>query len=187
MTDTDDRLIAAAASIGAPLWLTGTFSWWSIPAAAAALAAGFLAFPRHLQLSLSRIASAAVCAGIAYALLFGVIAPSLTPLWISPRVAAAVRADRPCDTTVLASSGFEEPSLVFLVGTDTVLTTVDGVANHLLRDPSCAMGLVMVQQETRLQNMLAAQGKSANRVAEIDGINYSSGQHVSLGLYRLTR
>ena len=177
----------AAASIGAPLWLTGTFSWWSIPAAAAALAAGFLAFPRHLQLSLPRIASAAVCAGIAYALLFGVIAPSLTPLWISPRVAAAVRADRPCDTTVLASSGFEEPSLVFLVGTNTVLTTVDGVANHLLRDPSCAMGLVMVQQEARLQNMLAAQGKSANRVAEIDGINYSSGQRVSLGLYRLTR
>jgi 4-amino-4-deoxy-L-arabinose transferase-like glycosyltransferase len=177
----------AAASIGAPLWLTGTFSWWSIPAAVAALAAGFLAFPRHLQLSLPRIASAAVCAGIAYALLFGVIAPSLTPLWISPRVAAAVRADRPCDTTVLASAGFEEPSLVFLVGTNTVLTTVDGVANHLLGDPSCAMGLVMVQQEARLQNMLAAQGKSANRVAEIDGINYSSGQHVSLGLYRLTR
>ena len=32
-------------------------------------------------------------------------------------------------------------SLVFLVGTKTVLTDVDGVAQHLAADPSCALGL----------------------------------------------
>ncbi|RVA74993.1 glycosyltransferase family 39 protein, partial [Mesorhizobium sp. M7A.F.Ca.US.006.04.2.1] len=129
----------AAVCVGAPIYLTGTFSWWSIPAAAAALAAGYFAFSRQLQVPLSRIGAIAVCAGITYGLLFGVIAPSLKPIWLSPAIEAAVQANRPCDTTVLASAEYHEPSLVFLVGTKTVLTDVDGVAKHLLGDPTCAL------------------------------------------------
>ncbi|MCZ8545233.1 glycosyltransferase family 39 protein [Mesorhizobium qingshengii] len=177
----------AGVGVGAPIYLTGTFSWWSIPAAAAALGAGYFAFSRRLQVPLHRIAAVAVCAGITYALLFGVIAPSLKPVWLSPAIEAAVRANRPCDTTVLASAGFHEPSLVFLVGTKTVLTDVDGVARHLLADPACALALAQVGDEQKLNGLLAAQGKSANRVARIDGLNYSSGDKLSLGLYRVVQ
>ncbi|WP_457150903.1 ArnT family glycosyltransferase [Mesorhizobium sp. P5_C1] len=175
----------AAVCVGAPLYLTGTFSWWSIPAAAAALGAGYLAFSRQLQVPLGRIGAIAVCAGITYALLFGVIAPSLKPIWLSPAIEAAVRANKPCDTTVLASSRFQEPSLVFLVGTKTVLTDVEGVARHLSADPACALALASVEDEQKLTGLLAAQGKSVNRVALIDGLNYSSGDKLSLGLYRV--
>ncbi|MER9948892.1 glycosyltransferase family 39 protein [Mesorhizobium sp. M0047] len=177
----------AAVCIGAPIYLTGTFSWWSIPAAAAALAAGYFAFSRQLQVPLRRIGAIAVCAGITYGLLFGVIAPSLKPIWLSPAVEAAVRANRPCETTVLASAEYHEPSLVFLVGTKTVLTDVDGVARHLLGDPACALALAQVGDEQKLNGLLAAQGKSANRVARIDGLNYSSGDKLSLGLYRVAQ
>ncbi len=177
----------AGVCVGAPIYLTGTFSWWSIPAAAAALGAGYFAFSRRLQVPLRRIVAVAVCAGITYALLFGVIAPSLKPVWLSPAIEAAVRANRPCDTTVLASAGYHEPSLVFLVGTKTVLTDVDGVARHLLADPACALALAQVGDEQKLNGLLAAQGKSANRVARIDGLNYSSGDKLSLGLYRVVQ
>ncbi|TJW42911.1 MAG: glycosyltransferase family 39 protein [Mesorhizobium sp.] len=175
----------AVLCIAAPLYLSGTFSWWSVPAAAAALAAGYLAFPRQLQVPLGRVAAIAICAGISFALLFGVIAPSLKPIWMSPEIEAAVRANRPCETTVLASAGYHEPSLVFLVGTNTILTNVDGVAQHLLADPACALALAPVAEEKRLDGLLAGQGKSASRVARIDGINYSSGEKLSLGLYRM--
>ncbi len=175
----------AVLCIGAPIYLMKTFSWWSVPAAAAALGAGYLAVSRQTLVPLVRIGGTAVCAGITYALLFGVIVPSLKPLWISREVEAAVRADRPCETSVLASAEFHEPSLVFLVGTKTVLTDVDGVAQHLLGDPACALGLAPVGDEKRLDELLAGQGKKASRVAEINGINYSSGDRLSLGLYRM--
>ncbi|MDF3155692.1 glycosyltransferase family 39 protein [Mesorhizobium sp. XAP10] len=177
----------AAVCVGAPIYLTGSFSWWSIPAAAAALAAGYFAFSRQLQVPLSRIGAIAVCAGITYGLLFGVIAPSLKPIWLSPAIEAAVQANRPCDTTVLASAEYHEPSLVFLVGTKTVLTDVDGVAKHLLGDPACALALAQIGDEQKLNGLLEAQGKSASRVAEVDGLNYSSGDKLSLGLYRVTQ
>ncbi len=175
----------AVLCIGAPIYLMKTFSWWSVPAAAAALGAGYLAVSRQTLVPLVRIGGTAVCAGITYALLFGVIVPSLKPLWMSREIEAAVRADRPCETSVLASAEFHEPSLVFLVGTKTVLTDVDGVAQHLLGDPACALGLAPVGDEKRLGELLAGQGKKASRVAEINGINYSSGDRLSLGLYRM--
>lgn len=175
----------AVVCVGAPLYVAKTFSWWSVPAAIAALVTGYLAFPRQLQVSLPRIAAIAVGAGITFSLLFGVIAPSLKPIWLSPAVKAAVDANRLCDTTVLASAKFQEPSLIFLVGTKTVLTDVEGVARHLLDDPGCALGLAPIKDEQKLADVLTAQGKSAKRLTEIDGINYSSGDKLSLGLYRV--
>ncbi|ESX09022.1 glycosyltransferase family 39 protein [Mesorhizobium sp. M0179] len=175
----------AVLCVGAPIYLMKTFLWWSVPAAAAALGAGYLAVSRQTLVPLVRIGGAAVCAGITYALLFGVIVPSLKPIWMSREIEAAVRADRPCEMSVLASAQYHEPSLVFLVGTKTVLTDVDGVAQHLLGDPACALGLAPVGDQKRLDDLLAGQGKKASRVAEIDGINYSSGDKLSLGLYRV--
>ncbi|TIO10519.1 glycosyltransferase family 39 protein [Mesorhizobium sp.] len=175
----------AVLCIAAPLYLNGAFSWWSVPAAAATLAAGYLGFSRHLRVPLGRIGAIAICAGVTYALLFGVIAPSLKPIWMSREIEAALRANQPCETTVLASAGYHEPSLVFLVGTKTILTNVDGTVQHLLADPACALALAPVGEEKRLDDLLAGQGRSANRIARIDGVNYSSGEKMSLGLYRI--
>lgn len=173
----------AALSIGAPIYLNGTFFWLSVPAAAAVLAAGYFAFTTKVLVPLQRIGAAAVFAGIAYALLFGAIAPALTPIWISPRVVDAVRLNRPCENSVLASAGYHEPSLVFMAGTKTVLTDTDGAARHLLADPACALVLIPAGDADRLQNLLMQAGKTANRLALVKGINYSSGDTLSLALY----
>lgn len=173
----------AALCIGAPLYLNGRFLWWSIPAAAAVLAAGYFAFSTNILVPLRRIGAAAVFAGIAYALLFGVIAPALTPMWLTPRIVDAVRENRPCENSVLASAGYHEPSLVFMAGTKTMLTDTEGAARHLLADPACAMALIPAGDGDRLQNLLMQAGKTAKRLALIDGINYSSGDTLSLALY----
>jgi len=173
----------AALCIGAPLYLNGRFLWWSIPAAAAVLAAGYFAFSTNTLVPLHRIGAAAVFAGIAYALLFGVIAPALTPMWLTPRIVDAVRENRPCENSVLASAGYHEPSLVFMAGTKTMLTDTEGAARHLLADPACAMALIPAGDGDRLQNLLMQAGKTAKRLALIDGINYSSGDTLSLALY----
>lgn len=175
----------AAVAVGAPLYLTGAFNPWSIPAAIFALAAGYLAFPRQLQLSLNRVGAAAAAAGAAYAVLIGLIVPSLTPMWLTPRIVAAIQESKPCQNSVLASSQYHEPSLIFMAGTSTKLTDTQGAAAHLVTDPACALALVPVADEPALQSALASSGKTAARLKEIDGINYSSGDKLALGLYRV--
>ena len=173
----------AALCVGAPIYMNGTFFWLSVPAAAAVLAAGYFAFTTKVLLPLHRIGAAAVFAGIAYALLFGAIAPALTPMWISPRVVDALHQYRPCGNSVLASAGYHEPSLVFMAGTKTVLTDTEGAARHLLADPACAVALIPAGDADKLQNLLMQAGKTANRLAVVKGINYSSGDTLSLALY----
>ena len=177
----------AAVAVGAPLYLTGTFNPWSVPAAAFALAAGYLAFPRNQQMPLKRIGAAAVAAGATYAVLIGLIVPALTPIWLTPRIVAAINQSRPCPTSVLASSAYHEPSLVFMAGTKTLLTDTAGAAAHLAADPACALALVTVQDDAALQAALATSGKTAARIAEIDGTNYSSGDKLALALYRVAK
>ncbi len=175
----------AAVAVGAPLYLTGAFNPWSIPAAVFALAAGYLAFPRRLQLSLNRVGAAAAAAGAAYAVLIGLIVPSLTPMWLTPRIVAAIQESKPCQNSILASSQYHEPSLIFMAGTNTKLTDTQGAAAHLAMDPACALALVPVADEPALQSALVGSGKTAARLKEIDGTNYSSGDKLALGLYRV--
>lgn len=175
----------AAIAVGAPLYLTGAFNPWSIPAAIFALAAGYLAFPRQSQLSLNRIGAAAAAAGATYAVLIGLIVPTLTPIWLTQRILAAIQEKKPCENSVLASSQYHEPSLIFMAGTSTKLTDTQGAAIHLAGDSACALALVPVADEPALQSTLASSGKTAARLTEIDGINYSSGDKLALGLYRI--
>lgn len=175
----------AAIAIGAPLYLNGSFNPWSIPAAIFALVTGYLAFPRQSQLSLGRIGATAAAAGATYALVIGLIVPSLTPIWLTPRIVAAVDLYRPCEKSVLASSSYHEPSLIFMAGTNTKLTDTQGAAVHLAADPACALALVPTGDEAALQSALASSGKFATRLTEIDGINYSSGDKLALALYRV--
>src|SRR5690606_26808329 len=117
----------------------------------------------------------------AYGLLFTLVVPSMERMWLSPRIAAAFEAARTCSGTVLASARFHEPSLVVLAGTGTVLTTVEGVAEHLKADPQCALGLAPVLERDRLAAQLVPQ--ELVLLDEIEGVNYSNGKTLRLGLY----
>lgn len=174
----------AALAIGAPIYLEGRVSWWSLPAAALLLAAGWLAFSPRIDPPIGRVAGAAVAAAGAYALMFALILPSIDSMWLSRRVVEAMETIRPCPTSVLASVRFHEPSLVFLAGTSTFLTNAAGAAAHLKADAACALALVPAEDDAAFKSALGS-GRVPVALTAIDGLNYSSGDHLSMTLYRV--
>jgi len=176
--------LAALAVLG-PIYLGSGASGTGIVAGVAALTAGYFAFPRKGRVELRRVAYALAAGVVTYSLLFTFVAPSFQRIWISPRIALAFGANKPCPESRLASAGFHEPSLVFLTETDTLLTSVTGVADHLLANPACAVGVVPMRDAKALQDRVEAGGRSLSQIAEIGGINYSNGNDLLLRMYRI--
>ncbi|WP_163272735.1 ArnT family glycosyltransferase [Chelativorans alearense] len=175
----------SALAVAGPLYLGGGVQPAGIVVAVAVFAAAYFALPGREGADLRRMGSAVVAAGIAYGLLFTMVVPSLETIWLTPRIAAAVKVNKPCTNSRLASAGYHEPSLVFLVGTKTLLTDVEGAADHLLSDPVCALALVPASEAARLAERASAGGKSIVPVALIEGVNYSKGKRLSLRLFRI--
>src|SRR5262249_52327596 len=121
----------------------GFLAW---PFGAAAMVFGFMAW-RHFdsdgpEHSLVRAVMASILIMIA---VLGVATPSLRPLFPSMLIARALPLQG-CDYPLVASAGYHEPSLVFLVGTSTLLTDGAGAADHL-REGYCRFALVEARQE----------------------------------------
>jgi 4-amino-4-deoxy-L-arabinose transferase-like glycosyltransferase len=113
--------------------------------------------------------------------------PNLRTIWLSPRIAGAVARVRPCAATTVASTSFSEPSLVYLLGTGTVLTDTQGAAAHLRRDPACALALVGADQRAAFLGFLKEDNVTPAELDHISGLNYSTGKRLDLVLYRARR
>ncbi|QDZ00807.1 glycosyltransferase family 39 protein [Nitratireductor mangrovi] len=177
----------ATAAIVLPASFVGNVSVVGIAAALCALLAGGLAFPTKLVLSLRRMAAACAVAWLSFALIFSFVLPSMTTMWLSPRIEEAFVAARPCEDSVLAAVRFHEPSLVFMMGTKTKLTDVNGAAAHLAADPACAIVLVPEDAAGEFSAFMASFGISTEATEPIVGINYSNGNRLSLRLYKTLR
>ncbi len=88
------------------------------------------------------LAASGVAAVVLFASTYAGVLPNLHAIWLSPRIAAAVAAARPCPDSVLASSSFSEPSLVFSVGQDTKLVNAGEAADFLLANRKCGLALI---------------------------------------------
>ncbi len=122
---------------------------------------------------------AALLASIAlYAAILGVELPRLTPLWIAPRVTAAL------PSGPLGAVGFAEPSLMFLAGTGTQWLLAPDAPAALA---SGRIRTLLVGDRDRAAVLAAAAqaGVRLQQVAEVPGVNYSRGRKVVLTLYRL--
>ena len=130
---------------------------------------------------------AVACAGIAalalYVSAYAYQLPRLQTVWMSPRIAEAVARVRPCAGTTVASVSYEEPSLVFLLGTRTKLTDVDGAADHLRRDPACALALIGARERSRFLASMKAADLEPRELDRIRGMNYSNGRWLDLTLF----
>ena len=76
------------------------------------------------------------------AVTFGETLPGLQNVWISRDIVTKAELIKPCDKFTLASAGYEEPSLIFMAGTDTSLVLSGlSVARQMQNDP-CRIGVV---------------------------------------------
>jgi len=181
-------ILPAAGLAAAPLLLPSRFGggmmWWLLgPVAvfAGLSLAGVVAYLRGRRLPALQFAVAAPL--MLYPVLTAWVAPHLDQIWVSPRAAAAERALSRPDDPPPALAGYVEPSLVFLLGSETRQTDGRGAA-----DAGAAQGglaLVEDREGGAFKARLAELDADATEVGAVDGFNYSRGRKVRIRIYRV--
>ena len=114
--------------------------------------------------------------------IYAVIIPSTTTAFPAPALARIIR-DAKCNAPQVATAGYEEPSLVFLVGTETRM--VDGSdAAEFLRGEGCRFALVESRHERAFLRRADAIGLRYAPPQKFEGFNYSVGRAISISIYR---
>jgi 4-amino-4-deoxy-L-arabinose transferase-like glycosyltransferase len=152
-----------------------------IPAAAAIAGAVFSTRKffqrRYLQATVVTIAATA----LVLAPLFQWILPNANWLWLSRTVSSAA-IQRAGENVMLCSAGYQEPSLVFQLGTRTLLTSSGGAAAFLRNNPS-AMALINRGEDDDFKRETKNLGIDVKRAGAFYGFNYSKGRIMILWLY----
>jgi 4-amino-4-deoxy-L-arabinose transferase-like glycosyltransferase len=176
-------LVLVVALIALPIAWGGGVAMLSLAPAAATIGFG-LVMLRQLRNGFATSLGAAVpaLAILVFAPSYTVLLPSLDTLWLSRSAAALVAAHAPA-AGVVDTVGYNEPSLVFLLGGATHAVAAEQAAADLAarRD---ALALVLDRDDAAFHAALGARGVSAIRLGETRGINYSrSSARVTLALY----
>ncbi|MEM9523535.1 MAG: glycosyltransferase family 39 protein [Pseudomonadota bacterium] len=98
--------------------------------------------------------------------------PSMDRLWIAEKMVGETRLET-CIEGPVAIAGHGEPSTVFRLGGDTLLTDVEGAKEALAAGRAAAAWIAAD----------AAGEAGGDHIAEIEGFNYSNGQDVRLRLH----
>lgn len=133
-----------------------------------------------------RMASAIALLGAAMILAgtFGHVLPRLDGLWVSRAAAESVaRHNRSAEgAAAIASVGYTEPSLVFLVGTRLKFLDAEAAARHLAA-ANDHLALVRDREDGAFRRAIDAAGTPYRVLDSLEGFNYSRGEWISLRLY----
>jgi 4-amino-4-deoxy-L-arabinose transferase-like glycosyltransferase len=150
--------------------------------AAAAIIFGFLAWRLYeadgAERSLLRATVAAQLMSIA---VLGATVPLMRPLFPSTLLASTIGVD--CPHPQFASAGYHEPSLVFLFGTSTLLTTGPGAADFLA-EGNCRFAMIEARQERAFVQRAEAIGLRYAPGPRVAAINYSAGRQIAISVFR---
>ncbi len=177
-------LIAAFLGVGAAKYgATG----WAIVAGALCVGAGIAGAIGVLGRGAGPALLAAGALGVsAHAAIAAGMVPRLRPLLLSTRTNDALRdaGINPRDGLVpgpVAVVGYAEPSLVFLLGTETELGDPDDAAEAISEGRPV---VIEKRRDADFRALLAKAQLKAHRVATVSGLNYSKGEADTLILYR---
>ncbi len=145
----------------------GLFAWWLYDVDGA-------------ERALLRGMAASVLVGVT---VYAVTFPSMPSLFPSELVSKAVHATG-CKEPRVASTGYyQEPSVVFLLGTDTKFTDAAGAADFL-KGGGCRFALIDVRSERNFVQRANAIGLRYALSERISGYNISIGRPVRLTVFR---
>jgi 4-amino-4-deoxy-L-arabinose transferase-like glycosyltransferase len=111
-------------------------------------------------------------------------AANLKTVWVSPRLAAVVEHDAQCPRPEVASAGYQEASLVFLLGTGTRLVDGEGAA-HFLADGGCRIALIAEPENAAFIATLAKLSRQAELLDQVAGMNLGRVGTADISVYRL--
>ncbi|KMO12302.1 ArnT family glycosyltransferase [Methylobacterium platani] len=161
--------------------LDGVIPWAGLPLLLAASAVAFLAWRAFVDGWPERALAVAVLAGgLLGPAVFGLTQPALAALKVSPRL-AAVRDALPCPSPKVATLGYREPSLVFLIGTDLAMLDSAEEAAAFLTAGGCR--LVYVEDRFAKAFADAEAGAAPRPVGRVTGFNINGGKPVGLSAY----
>src|SRR6185312_11149576 len=111
--------------------------------------------------------------------------PRLTDLWLTQKLKALVVKDTQAGDPPPALAGYEEPSLVFALGTDVSLTDGRGAAR--LGADFGGLALVDDYEQPKFLARLAELQSDAVPVDQATGFDYSRGRKVHVTIYRVRK
>ena len=116
--------------------------------------------------------------------IFGRLLPGLKPLWPAQQAMLMVANQTPDwpPSEPVAAVGYHEPSLVFFLGTNTMLTTPDGAANYLAGAKN-RLALVNDREEARFREATRKLGAEVWRIDGIRGFNMARGRFENITLF----
>ncbi|MDD3289012.1 MAG: glycosyltransferase family 39 protein [Alphaproteobacteria bacterium] len=118
-----------------------------------------------------------------FATTFGELFPRTKDAWLIQKVVQKANEIKPCDKLQIVSYHFNEPSLIFLAGTDTIARNK---ARHTMEDLSKNRCLVAAVNNDRLDEFLAKASEyypQPTAVAHLNGYNFGKGKHNEITLY----
>jgi 4-amino-4-deoxy-L-arabinose transferase-like glycosyltransferase len=176
----------ALGALALPWWIDQRFDPWVLwPALTAVLTSGLAvwqAWSGRLQTAAS---IAVVGALLTLAPLMHQVLPRIHGLWLSRAVAQGVSRHAPAmggPAPAVAASGFEEPSLIFLLGTGTKLLSAQQAAGYLHNHPG-ALAVISAPLDAEFHHQLAELRQPVRVLETFRGLNYSKGQWLTLRLY----
>jgi 4-amino-4-deoxy-L-arabinose transferase-like glycosyltransferase len=153
------------------------------PFFAAAIACGFLAWRLYDKDRVERALLSATLASVLMGIgVYGFVIPALKSLFPSVALVATLR-ESDCPHPTAASDGYEEPSLVFLAGTNTTFTDASGAADFL-RDGHCRFAFIKAQDETLFTKRAAAIELRYQRGPRVEAFNFSKGRPLTIDVFR---
>ena len=109
--------------------------------------------------------------------------PSAGDFYVSPKLAAAVAKTATPDGTPVVVSGYREPSLVFLLGTDTKLAEPKDAAQEMAAAPG-TLAIIEAAGKQAFLERTRSLGVAVESLETVTGLNYSRGDEVKLHLFR---
>ncbi|HEY8381742.1 MAG TPA: glycosyltransferase family 39 protein [Microvirga sp.] len=177
--------VALTAGLVAAGWhLDGVIPFTALPLLLASSVLSILAWRLFRQ---GRVVRASIFAIMAAPLLtggvLGLAQGDLRSLKLSERLAETVRA-MPCQNPAVATLGYREPSLVFLVGTGLEMLEAGPEAAAFLKGQSCALVFVERRFDEAFRAEAARLGLSPALSTRVSGFNINGGRRLDLGAYR---
>lgn len=107
--------------------------------------------------------------------------PGLNHLWPSHHVAKLVAQLEGCESIPAATAGYREPSNVFHLGTDTLLTDGPGAAVFLAEHKECGIAIVDESERDAFDAALPSELSSVS-VGQVEGQNTVKGRDLKLDI-----
>ncbi len=115
-------------------------------------------------------------------IMLGSVLPSLSSIKLAPRIAAEVATITP-PPTLITTAGYHEPSLVFALGTETLLFSPSDAA-FFLAEADDGLALIERRSDAEFRAKANAIGLEVVSIRTVTGFNISRGQDMTIYFYR---